>query len=42
MFSGFHKDKKSCEMDDPCHIGVSKLNFPLGSVLSAHILVSGL
>ena len=36
MFRRLHKDKKSCKMDDPRHIGISKLNFAFGLVLGGH------
>ena len=36
MFSGLHENEKSCEMDNPRHIGVGELNFSLGSVFSGH------
>ena len=36
MFRRLHKDKKSCKMDDPRHIGISKLNFAFGLVFGIH------
>ena len=36
MFRRLHKDKKSCKMDDPRHIGISKLDFAFGLELGVH------